>query len=410
LYLLLAFGFALLIAVYLSGLAERSPVSTSVLFVIAGFLVGPGMLNLIHLQPSDPAVGMFVKVALVTVLFTDGMEINTTNLQSVWKLSGRALILGLPLTLAIMAILGHWLADLPWGQAILLGAVLSPTDPVFASILVNQPAVPEKLRRLLNVESGLNDGLALPIILTVLAFMNQEEFHLLSWMGELMLGMVIGITVTWAAFKLRQFFKFQVAKVYQPLLALAIGILVNALSAVLHGNNFLASFSAGVIATSVAPDCSRPYLQFGKPVSELLKLGGLLIFGSLLSISFFSGITPLHFLFALLILLLARPIGLNLSLIGSSLTWKERLTAGWFGPRGFASVIYALLVYRMAPEGAGLLIRLIALVILLSIVLHSSTDALAPRIFQSKESPGELKESQSNDPDEAEPEPPNQAS
>jgi sodium/hydrogen antiporter len=382
LYLLLAFALALLIAVYLSGLAARSPISTSLVFLIAGFLVGPGALNLIQVQPSDPGVDLFIKVALVTVLFTDGMEINVEDLRSVWRLSGRTLVVGMPLTLLIMALLAHWMTGVPWSQAFLIGAVLSPTDPVFASALVSQKSVPEKLRRLLNVESGLNDGLALPIILTILALMNQEKFQPGSWIGELFVGVLIGVLVTWAAFKLKQLLNLQIANDYQPLLALSIGVLVYALASLLHGNNFLAAFSAGVTAATIAPDFSRPYQKIGKPASELLKLTGVLIFGSLLSISFFSGITLIHLIFALLLLALARPIGLDISLVGSALTWKERLIAGWFGPRGFASVIYTLLVYRTAMPDAGLLVRLIALVILLSITLHSTTDVLATRLFQ----------------------------
>jgi sodium/hydrogen antiporter len=382
LYLLLAFAIALLIAVFLSGLAERSPISTSLVFLIAGFLVGPGALNLIQIYPGDPGVDLFIKVALVTVLFTDGMEINLEDFRSVWRLSGRALVVGLPLTLLIMALLAHWMTGVSWSHAFLIGAVLSPTDPVFASALVSQSSVPEKLRRLLNIESGLNDGLALPIILTILALMDQEAFQLGSWIGELFVGVLIGVLTTWVALKLKQMLKLQIANVYQPLLALSIGALVYVLASLFHGNHFLAAFSAGITAVTVAPDCSRPYQVIGKPASEVLKLAGVLIFGSLLSVSFFSGITLTHLVFAIVLLLIARPIGLDLSLLGSSLTWKERLTAGWFGPRGFASVIYALLVYRTTVPEAGLVTRLIALVILLSIILHSTTDVLATRLFQ----------------------------
>jgi sodium/hydrogen antiporter len=381
LYILIAFSIALLFAVYLSGLAERSPVSTSVIFLIAGFLIGPGALNLIQLLPSDPTISQFVEITLVTVLFTDGLEIDLHKFRSVWKLAGRALFLGLPLTLAIMAGIAHLMTGIAWSQALLLGAVLSPTDPVFASALVHQPAVPKKLKRLLNIESGLNDGLALPIILTFLALLNKEIFKPLTWIGELALGIAIGISVTWIVLKIKPQIKENIAKIYEPILAIAAGLLVYALAKQFHGNSFLASFAAGMTMVTMDPEISHEFLKIGQPISEVLKLASVLIFGSLLSISFFSGITPVHLLFALLVLLLARPIGLSLSLLGSSLPLKERLAAGWFGPRGFASVVYGLLVYRAAPQDASLLVSLIALVILLSIILHTTTDAFASSLF-----------------------------
>ena len=168
---ILAFAVALLIVVLFSKLTQHTPISPAVIFLVAGFLLGPGALNLIQVQGKDHVVTLFVEVALFTVLFADGMKIGARDLLKVWKLPGRALLLGLPLTLLFMAILAHFVMGLSWLESFLVGAVLSPTDPVFASAFVSRPEVPRRLRRLLNVESGLNDGLALPIVFLILAMM-----------------------------------------------------------------------------------------------------------------------------------------------------------------------------------------------------------------------------------------------
>lgn len=166
--LFLVFAVALLAAVLLSGLAERTVLSTAVLFLVVGFLAG-GVTDFLTLLPEEPLTIRLAELALFAVLFTDGMRLRARDLAYAWHLPGRALLLGLPLTLLLTALLAHFVAGLPWVASLLVGAVLSPTDPIFASALVGREEVPLRLRRLLNVESGLNDSLALPIVLVLLA-------------------------------------------------------------------------------------------------------------------------------------------------------------------------------------------------------------------------------------------------
>jgi hypothetical protein len=147
--------------------------STALLFLAAGALIGPGVLGLV--DPGDGAVELLADIALFTVLFTDGQRANLPALRENWRLSGRALGLGMPLTMIGVAVPAHYLVGLDWPTALLLGAILSPTDPVFASALVSRTDIPLRLRRLLNVESGLNDGLALPFVLVFLALAEHAE-------------------------------------------------------------------------------------------------------------------------------------------------------------------------------------------------------------------------------------------
>jgi NhaP-type Na+/H+ or K+/H+ antiporter len=136
--LLLSFAGVLLIGVLISERARRTVISTAVLFLLSGFVLGGGALHVLQIQPDDPLVKTLSELALFAVLFTDGMQVRLTDLRRAWRLPGRALALGLPLTLCITAALAHALAGLPWLESFLLGAVLAPTDPVFASAIVGR--------------------------------------------------------------------------------------------------------------------------------------------------------------------------------------------------------------------------------------------------------------------------------
>ena len=305
--LLLIYAVLLLVAVLVAELASRSVLSTSVLFLLGGFLAGPGGLGWIALSPDRPGLDLFVEITLFAVLFGDGMRLPPREVGPAWRLAGRALLLGMPLVFAVTTWLAHAVAGLDWTPALLVGAVLAPTDPVFAAALIGREDVPVRLRNLLNVESGVNDGLALPAVLLLLA-----------GAGDALRG-------------------------------------------------------------------AAPLPLFGEVVSELLKLGALLLLGVLVAPKSWSDLGPAAWIFAGLVLVIARPLPLLAVFLGSPLDRRERIAAAWFGPRGFASVAYALLVQRSGIAGSRHIYHLLALVIAVSIVAHSSTDVLVARWFHEQE-------------------------
>ena len=133
---LLVFAGALLLAVLVSELPHRSVLSTAVLFLVVGFVAGSGVTDLIDFDTGDPLVREIAEIALFAVLFTDGMRTGIRDITSAWRLPGRALLLGMPLTIAVIAVFAHFVAGLSWLEATLVAAVLSPTDPVFAAAIV----------------------------------------------------------------------------------------------------------------------------------------------------------------------------------------------------------------------------------------------------------------------------------
>lgn len=383
--LLLAFSLVLLLGVLLSSLAHRTVLSTAAIFLVAGFVLGDGMLGVLHVTDDaghiDPLVARLAELALFTVLFTDGMRVGWSDLRSAWRLPGRALGWGLPLTLLITALLSYWLLGLGLVESLLLGAILAPTDPVFAAALVGNDKVPPRLRQLLNVESGVNDGLALPFVIVFLAIASHDDPHLGHLALEILLGILIGVGVPWVAIKLERLPIFAASTTYAPLNAVAIGLLVLALGYATHANLFLAAFSAGITVATIGEQQRHAFEEFGELVAELLKLAALLVFGALITPHLLAEVGVAGWVFAVLALVVARPAALAVSFLRSGLSPREQVAAMWFGPKGFASVVYALLVLGSGIAARSTIFTVVACTIVLSILAHSSSDVIVARTF-----------------------------
>ena len=386
--LLLSFAVLLLIGVLISERAHRTVLSTAVLFLVGGFLLGPGALGVIKVTSGDPIVSGLAELALFSVLFTDGMRVGFRDLRVAWRLPGRALLLGLPLTLALTAVFAHYVVGMPWLESFLLGAILAPTDPVFASAIVGREEVPGRLRHLLNVESGVNDGLALPIVLILLAAAGGSNTHGEDLLIEIVLGIAVGIVIPVVVLGLERLPFLQAIRSLQPLLAVSIGLLVLAICQATHANLFLGAFAAGITVATFGTELGHEFEQFGELVTELLKLAAIMIFGALITPAFlFDEISLGGWIFAVLALVVARPLALLVSFIGAKLSLGEQVTAMWFGPKGFASVVYGLIILESGISLADQIYHLVALVIVLSILSHSSTDVVIARRFGRNQEP-----------------------
>ncbi|WP_353828524.1 cation:proton antiporter [Agromyces sp. SYSU T0242] len=372
--LLLSFALVLLAAILISGIAHRTVLSTTVLFLVAGFVLGSGVLDVIVLEPTDPTVTTVSSLALFVVLFTDGQEVALQQLRAAWRLPGRALLLGMPITFVITTLLGVWLLGFDWLEAMLVAAVLAPTDPVFASAIVGRAEIPHRVRHLLGVESGLNDGLALPVVLVLIATVGGPDVEPLVLAEELGLGILIGIAVPLVVAWLVRRKVFSQTPLYASLTPVAVALIVLGLCTVTHGNLYLAAYSAGITIATASPEMKEAFREFGGQFSELLKLLAILMFGALISPAFLGDVPWTGYLFGILLMIVARPAAVELSLVGSGLPWEERATAAWFGPKGFASVLYGLLVLQSGAANADFMFHVIVVAIVLSIVAHSSTD------------------------------------
>ena len=377
-----AFAATLLVAVLLSALANRSILSTAVVFLVGGFLLGDGVFGVVSVSAEDPVIATFAELALFSVLFSDGMRVTVKDLRTADRLPGRALLFGMPITFLVTAVLAHLVAGIPWVESFLIGAALSPTDPVFAAALVGREEVPYRLRHLLNVESGLNDGLALPVVVVLLSVAGRDHIEAVTLLAELIGGVAIGVAIPYVAIRLERLPAFSATSAYEPLNAFAIGLLVLGVAAVTHANEFLAAFAAGITVATMSPAIRNAFHRFGELVAELLKLAALLLFGALISPTFLGEISLSGYVFVVLALLLARPIALAFALLRTGLSRQEWIAAAWFGPKGFASVVYGLLILEAGLGRSDELFHLIAAVIALSIVAHASTDVPVARWFR----------------------------
>jgi len=377
--LVLIFSVTLAVAVLVSQLTQRTVLSTAVLFLVVGFLAGPKMLGLMTLSTHDPAVHELATLALFSVLFTDGMRAGLNELRGTWKLPGRALLFGMPLTFAAIALLARWLGGLGWTEAFLIGAVLSPTDPVFAAAIVGRSGVPARLRHLLNIESGLNDGLALPVVVILLAVSETGQLNPARLAGDLLAGVALGIGAPYVFTRLERTKLFSSSVLYEPLGPFSVGLTLLAICSVTGANEFLAAFVGGMTMATVNPAARDAFHRFGELIAELLKLAAILAFGALVTPSLLAGVGASGWIFALGAIILARPVAIVISLHRSSMAWREQVSAAWFGPKGFASVVYGLLVLESSIHAANRIFALTVITVAVSMIVHSSSDIIVAR-------------------------------
>ena len=342
--LFLIFAITLVIAVLISEIAEKSVLSGSVLFLAAGFMAGRHLFGDLPSLPPD-LLRRIAELALFSILFTDGMR--TGGLKTVsdsWRHLGRALLLGMPLTIAGIGLLGVGLLHISWTQAFLIAAVLSPTDPVFVSAVFRFEHVPVAVKRILNIESGLNDGLALPVVILLLSHLEGRGGATGSSLLELLLGIAFGVFIPWIIIALQGSRFLNAVGLFQPLNAFAIGVLVLAACYRFQANVFLGAFAAGITVATVSKEAAEAFQRFGELVSELLKLLALLLFGAAIAPNFFAALSGWDYAFVLLATFAVRPLALALVMFRTELSRREVVVIGWFGPKGFASVVYGLLV------------------------------------------------------------------
>jgi NhaP-type Na+/H+ or K+/H+ antiporter len=380
--LLLAFALTMVTAVVLSAFTHRTMLSSTVLFFAAGICVGPDGFDAMHTTAAHDVAGTVATIALFTVLVTDGSRVRLEQLRRSWRLPARALVLGIPITIGLIAIAARYVAGLPWLSALLLGAVLSPTDPTLASAIVGRERVPERVRWLINAESGANDGLALPAVIVLAAAVGHTGVSTRTLAFSIPAGAVLGVAVPWIVLRVASSRPFGISDRAEPLAPAAAGLLVYAIANVTDANLFLAGFAAGITIGNIRSVTTASFHDFADPLTDVAKLTALFVFGALVAWSDYITTGQWRdFALAAIAIFAIRPLTIGLTMIRSGLTRSELAVAAWFGPRGFASVVYGLYVLQVGGADAQRIFRITALVVGASIVLHSSTDVIAVRRF-----------------------------
>ncbi|BAN02171.1 cation:proton antiporter [Ilumatobacter coccineus] len=375
---------------------EHWPLTMPMVFVAAG--AATAAFDAIEIDAEIGSIALLAELTLAVILFSDAVRIDFRRLRRHLGLPVRLLGIGLPLSIALGALVNALLfPELPFAQVALLAAILAPTDAALGSAVVEDTVVPARDRLALNVESGVNDGLVVPVVAIMTALVIDENRSTSGWIGfvarqigwGVALGLVVGgvgITVLRAAHH-RGWSDGR----YEQLATFVLPVIALFGAEALTGNSFIAAFVAGLAFGSFGNDAkhtpgsaSEPdddahasyFGGFTEDAAQLLALGAFFVFGNVLLGQAVDDVSAGVVVCAIVTLTLGRMLPVWIAMIGSGTRWPTRLFIGWFGPRGLASIIFGLLLLEDFDEVAGGgddLFGVIGVTVTASVVLHGAT-------------------------------------
>ena len=365
----------------LSARLERFDVTAPITFVVAGLLLTHGPLAFLGIQPSNELIKELAEFTLALVLFSDASRVGLHELRAAAGLYLRLLGVALPLTIGLGTLLALALAGggSIW-LALLVGAALAPTDAALGAGMMTNPVIPVRIRRLINVESGLNDGIATPFVSFALAA--AETGGEVAGHGpaaaaaELALGILVGGIVGGAGGLLVNAARKRgwAAEGFAGSAVLGLAVCAYAAAVALHGNGFIGAFVGGLAFGTAGGRRGERLVPFVEETGALVSLLVWLAFGAVAVGPAVEGLTWQTVLYAVLSLTVIRMVPVAVALAGTHLGWATTALVGWFGPRGLASVVFALLALEeLGNATAGHAVAVITITVLLSVVAHGAT-------------------------------------
>ncbi|MGW7447493.1 cation:proton antiporter [Kitasatospora sp. NPDC054795] len=371
----------------LSARLESFDMTAPIVFTAAGVLLTHGPLTSLGITPSPEVVKVLAEATLALVLFSDASRVGLRQLRPDMGLCLRLLGIGLPLSIGLGTLAAFMLPGVgaTW-LALLVGAALAPTDAALGAAVMVNPAVPGRIRRVLNIESGLNDGIATPVVLVAIAGASTAEHVGDTGPGkavaELALGLLVGAVVGGGGGRLIKLCRDRdwVADGFAGAAVLGLALCCYATSVALDGNGFIAAFTGGLAFTAAGGPAAK-LVPFVEETGALLSLLVWLTFGVIAVVPAMEDLTWQTALYAVLSLTVIRMLPVALALVGTRLGRPAVLFVGWFGPRGLASVVFALLALEdLDGPMARPAVTAIAFTVLLSVLAHGlSADPLAKR-------------------------------
>jgi NhaP-type Na+/H+ or K+/H+ antiporter len=371
---LITFGFALI-----SGRVEKLPISGPIIFVLIGMVLGPlggGWLK------DDVGVFQYralVDVTLALILFSDAANARTSVLRGNWGLPARMLGVGLPLAILLGTGLAWYMFDeFSIYEAAVLGTTLAATDAALGKAVVTNEAVPAHLREGLNAESGLNDGLCVPILLVFIALAggissaHGEIDPLMLVFEEIGIGLAVGAVVAGGGgWLLKQFAqRGWISSVWVQLAVPALALACFAVAQSVHGSGYIAAFSGGMLFGTIAKENTHKLCMPSEGLGEALAMTTWMIFGVGVIGQNMEYMSPEIVVYSLLSLTAIRMLPIFLSLAGSGESTANKLFLGWFGPRGLASIVFVIIVLgEKLPAGREIAVTVVCTVGL-SLLLH----------------------------------------
>src|SRR3954447_1339903 len=377
-------GGAILVVAAVSRRLSGTPVTPAMVFVALGVLSGPAVLDVVADAPTGTTIRTLAEATLALVLFADASRINVAVLRRESAIPARLLGIGLPLTIALGALLAKALFPaLTVTEALLLGVVLAPTDAALGQAVVTEPRLPLRVRQGLNVESGLNDGICVPLLFIVLAWAETEahttSHHALTIIAEeigygILGGAVSGVAVS--AIVLVAGRRELITTPWLEVTPVAGAALAYGIAAALGGSGFIAAFLAGGIFGALAGRHGEHAAPFIEQAGDVLNATTFVLFGAVLLGPALTHVTWQAAAYALLSLTVARMVPVAIALLGSGARRATVAFLGWFGPRGLASIVFAVIIVEESnlPHTNTILVTTYAAVGL-SVFAHGLTAA-----------------------------------
>jgi len=388
---LLFFFIMLLVVAIFSRLIGKLPISFQMIFIVAGMFIGWFVTGYVDVTkpPASTIIFLIAEVALVLVLFSDASRVGLKALEN--NLSTRLLFVGLPITIILGVLIAAVIfTDLPWWLAGIIGAALAPTDAALGQIVVQNMKVPERIRSTIEIESGLNDGGSVPFLLVFIAIgLASEVFKPMGYFIQVALeqigfgalvGLGVGLIGGWLVLKARD--KGWITPIYQRIAFLALAILTFLIADELGGSGFIAAFIGGLALGYVVKDAGKILMDFSEAEGQLLNLTVFFLLGIVVVPLIFQ-VTWQILLYAILSLTVIRMLPVAISLIGTKLSLGSVLFIGWFGPRGLATIVLALLAVEELTSfpGKETFISVVFITVLLSVFAHGLTASPLSNIY-----------------------------
>lgn len=390
---------AVLVAAALAaGVIARGPVSFPLLFLGLGLLLGPGLLDVVTIDLDAPLLTIVAVMTLSLVLFLDAVNLDVEGLRRDWWVPALALGPGTLLTIALVTTAGVLLFAWSWPVALVAGAALASTDAVTLRDTLRDERLPYSLRRSLAVEAGTNDLIILPVLLVAIAVATGQATGALGWtwfaVQLLVIGPATGAAVGLGGARLMAWVdaRTTVPREHQSIYGVALVLVAFAVGELVGGSGFLAAFAAGLAVSVANTDLCDCVLDLGQVAAEILLLAAFVLFGIVLSAQL-QGLPPLAGLaLGLVVLFVARPVAVGgvLALARTSLSGRAIALFAWFGPRGLASLLLALLAVQAGVPGAEPVFAAVGGVVALSVVLHGTTSTPLAGLYARREA-GEVR-------------------
>ncbi|MEH2283958.1 MAG: sodium:proton antiporter [Nostoc sp.] len=393
---LFVIGLLLLIVTLGSGWITRLPLSFAIIYLLVGIFLGPYGLGLIQLRRDDvfntELLEKITELVVIISVFSCGLRIVRPLRLGVWDITVRLIVFLMPISIFALAAVGKLFLGMSWGEAILLGAILAPTDPVLASeVQLTDINDQDELRFGLTSEGGLNDALAFPFVYFGIHALEDDNWG--NWFKQwitvdliwaiavgIIMGIIVAKSIVWIETKIQK--RRAADKLMEDFIAISTILITYSLTEMVNAYGFLAVFVAGLVVQRSYKNSEKPIaqLEFVEQVEKLLEVGTILLLGSILLLQPMLNYAMQSLLVIILLFLIVRPVGVWISTIGKrpldshprTLHPGTRLLFGWFGIRGVGSLYYLAYAFRHGLKGeAGEQIAWITYTtIVVSVIVH----------------------------------------